>query len=42
MARTPQISDADYEKLTALIKSWDYDMTKLVKSPQQAPEQRKK
>jgi len=41
MARTPQISDAEYEKLTKLIESWGYDMTKLVKSPQQTPEQRK-
>ena len=36
MARTPQMSDAEYEKLTALIKGWGYDMTKLIKAPQQA------
>ena len=40
MARTPQISDTKYDDLTTLIKSWGYDMTKLVKSPQQTPEQR--
>jgi apolipoprotein D and lipocalin family protein len=42
MARTPQITDAEYDKLTALIQGWGYDMSKLVKSPQQTPEQRKK
>ena len=42
MARTPQIDDAEYVRLTTLIKSWGYDMTKLVKSPQQTPAERKK
>lgn len=42
MARSPQISDAEYEKLTALIKSWGYDMSKLIKAPQQALSERKK
>jgi apolipoprotein D and lipocalin family protein len=42
MARTPQISDAEYETLTALIKNWGYDMTKLIKAPQQALSERKK
>ncbi len=42
MARTPQISDADYEKLTALIKGWGYDMTKLIKAPQQTLSERDK
>ena len=41
MARTPQISDAEYNKLTTLIKGWGYDMSKLVKVPQQTLEQRK-
>ncbi len=42
MARTPQISSAEYDKLTAEIKSWGYDMTKLVKSPQQTLAERTK
>ena len=42
MARTPHISDAEYESLTALIKSWGYDMKKLVKVPQQAVPDRNK
>ena len=42
MARTPQISDTEYEKLTALIKGWGYDMTKLIKVPQQTLEERRK
>lgn len=42
MARTPQISDAEYVQLIALIKSWGYDMTKLIKPPQQTLEERKK
>lgn len=41
MARKPQIDDAEYEKLSALIKSWGYDMSKLVKVPQQKLEERK-
>lgn len=35
MARTPQISEAEYNKSTALINGWGYDMSKLVKVPQQ-------
>lgn len=42
MARTPQISDVEYDKLVALIKSWDYDTKKLIKAPQQALTERKK
>ncbi len=42
MARTPQISDAEYNKLTALIKDWGYDMSKLIKVPQQTLAERKK
>ena len=42
MARSPQISDSEYEKLTALIKDWGYDMTKLIKVPQQTLEERRK
>jgi apolipoprotein D and lipocalin family protein len=42
MARTPQINNSEYEKLTALVKSWGYDMTKLVKVPQQTLNERKK
>ena len=42
MARTPQISDAEYNKLTALIKGWGYDMSKLIKVPQQTLAERKK
>ncbi len=41
MARTPQITDAEYAKLTTLIQSWGYDMTKLIKPPQQTPAERK-
>jgi apolipoprotein D and lipocalin family protein len=36
MARTPKISDIEYQKLTALIKGWGYDVSKLIKVPQQA------
>ena len=42
MARTPQISDTEYEKLTALISGWGYDMSKLIKVPQQTLTERKK
>jgi apolipoprotein D and lipocalin family protein len=42
MARTPQIDDVEYNKLTFLIQSWGYDMSKLVKSPQQALTERNK
>jgi apolipoprotein D and lipocalin family protein len=33
MARTPQISDADYQALVALVKGWGYDTSKLRKVP---------
>jgi apolipoprotein D and lipocalin family protein len=33
MARTPQISDADYQALVALVKGWGYDTGKLRKVP---------
>lgn len=36
MARTPQISDTEYKKLTDLVQSYGYDMSKLRKVPQQA------
>ena len=42
MARAPQISDVEYNKAVALIKSWDYDTTKLIKVPQQALSERRK
>lgn len=42
MARKPQIDDVEYDKLTNLIQSWGYDMSKLIKSPQQALTERKK
>ena len=42
MARTPHISDAEYDKLTALISSWGYDMSKLIKVPQQTLAERKR
>lgn len=34
MARTPQISDADYQKLVGIIKKQGYDTSKLQKVPQ--------
>lgn len=37
MARTPQISDAEYKELTDLVQSYGYDMTKLRKVPQKWP-----
>jgi lipocalin len=33
MARTPQISDADYEALIAVVESLGYDLEKIRKSP---------
>jgi apolipoprotein D and lipocalin family protein len=33
MARTPQISDADYEELIAVVESLGYDLDKIRKSP---------
>jgi apolipoprotein D and lipocalin family protein len=42
MARTPQITDVEYDKLRSLIQSWGYDMSKLVKSPQQTLTERNK
>lgn len=35
MARTPSISDADYQKLVQLIKQQGYDTTRIQKVPQQ-------
>ena len=37
MARTPQISDADYKELSNLVQGYGYDMSKLRKVPQQWP-----
>ena len=37
MARTPQISDAQYKELTDLVAGYGYDMSKLRKVPQQWP-----
>ncbi|MGQ0442307.1 MAG: lipocalin family protein [Methylophilaceae bacterium] len=37
MARTPQISEHEYQELTALISKQGYDVTKLRKVPQQWP-----
>ena len=33
MARTPQMSDADYQVLVNLVKGWGYDISKLRKVP---------
>ena len=33
MARTPQISDAEYQTLVSLVKGWGYDISKLRKVP---------
>jgi len=33
MARKPQISDADYEALIAVVESLGYDLEKIRKSP---------
>ncbi len=35
MARTPTISDADYERILAFVESLGYDMSKIQKVPQQ-------
>ena len=35
MARTPTISDADYEKILSFVESLGYDMSKIQKVPQQ-------
>ena len=37
MARTPQISEAEYTELTNLVKSYGYDLSKLRKVPQLWP-----
>ena len=37
MSRTPQMSDADYARYRALIGSWGYDVTRLVRIPQRWP-----
>ena len=42
MARTPQINDTEYNKLTALVSGWGYDMSKLIKVPQQTLAERKR
>jgi apolipoprotein D and lipocalin family protein len=39
MARTPQITDADYQMLVELIKGWGYDTSKLRKVPHHLPKQ---
>jgi apolipoprotein D and lipocalin family protein len=33
MARTPQISDADYSELISVVESLGYELTNLRKSP---------
>jgi len=38
MSRTPQMSDAAFEKYRTQIGSWGYDVTKFVRVPQQWPE----
>lgn len=38
MARTPEVSDADYAAMLARAKSMGYDTSKIVKVPQQWPE----
>lgn len=37
MSRHPDMSDADYERYRALIASWGYDTSKLVRIPQRWP-----
>lgn len=37
MARTPQMSDADYQVLVNLVKGWGYDTSKLRKVPHSLP-----
>lgn len=39
MARQPQISDSDYQKLVEVVKSLGYDMSKLQKIPQKWEQQ---
>ena len=39
MARTPQMSDADYQALVNLVKGWGYDTSKLRKVPHSSPKQ---
>lgn len=39
MARTPQISGTDYQRLLALISAQGYDISKVQRVPQQWPEQ---
>lgn len=39
MARTPQVSDADYQAMLARAKGMGYDVAKIEKAPQQWPEQ---
>jgi len=34
MARTPTISDQDYDQMLQLVESLGYDMTKLKRAPQ--------
>jgi apolipoprotein D and lipocalin family protein len=38
MARTPHISEADYQAMLARVKAMGYDLSKLEKAPQQWPE----
>ncbi|MFZ0498242.1 MAG: lipocalin family protein [Steroidobacteraceae bacterium] len=40
MARTPQISAAEYRRMLAQIKTMGYDLSKVRKSPQRWPEAR--
>ncbi len=40
MARTPQIPEADYERIVAELAAQGYDVTKLRKVPQRWPEQK--
>lgn len=37
MARTPQIADADYQRLTERVQALGYDLSRLRKAPQQWP-----
>lgn len=41
MARTPQIPEADYQRIVAELAAQGYDVTKLRKVPQRWPEQKK-
>ena len=38
MARTPQLSEADYARLTDFVAAMGYDVSKLRKVPQRRPE----